>query len=169
MSIDRSWSDEYLREQHKAIRWLYEQGITPEEIRELRWGRVDELDKTFSVNTEVIILNFDRKTGLCRRDSYNKEFKVPLRDTECEQFFLKSKIYCAWMFTREKPTTWRREGSKKSLYSLSVIRDICGKLGTPISTINALTNEDIFANIEVSKANVTKMKTKELEGEAIVA
>ena len=166
MSVDRSWSVDYLQKQHDAIKWLNKQGITPEEIRELRWGKVDDGDKTFSITTEVVYLQYDIKSNLCKRESYKKEFKVPLLGTECEWFFLRSKQPCPWMFTREKPKTWRREGSKESLYSLSDIQKICGKLALDKGT-TVLTNVDLFANIEVSKLNVTKMKTEELKRRAI--
>lgn len=169
MAIIKSWNADYLHEQHQAIEWLAKQGITPEEIREMKWGQVDESEKTLSVNKRVIALQYDRKTGLVKRDEYDKYIKIPLKDTKCEQFFLKSRIYCTWMFTREQPTSWRRDQSKNFLYSLSVIRGICGKVATPVSTINTLTNIESFANIEVSKVNITKMKTKELGGVEIKA
>lgn len=164
MAINRSWNADYLHEQHKAIKWLAEQGITLEEIREMRWGQIDESEKTLSVSKRVVALQYDRKTGLVKRDEYDKNIKILLKGTKCEDFFLKSRIYCAWMFTRELPTSWRKDRSKNSLYSLSVIRGICGKVATPVSTINALTKIESFANIEVSKVNITKMKTKELGG-----
>ena len=171
MAVDRSWSPAYLQKQKEAIGWLLELGLTPEEIRVLRWGCVDDLDKVFIFRTEVTYLKADLGTGEIQREEGHKELKISLRGTRCEGFFLKSKIPCPWMFTRERPKTWRREGSKESLYSLSEIKAICRRFNSvypckklSLNSINLLTNPDNFANIEVSKLNITKSKTKELEG-----
>lgn len=170
MAVDRSWSPAYLQKQKEAIGWLLELGLTPEEIRVLHWGCVDDLNKVFIFRTKVTFLKADLATGEIRREEYDKELKISLRGTKCEWFFLKSKIPCPWMFTRERPKTWRKEGSKESLYSLAAVEKICSE--TPSidpckclesDSINLLTKMDKFANIEVSKLNITKMKTKELE------
>ena len=79
------------------------------------------------------------------------------------------------MFTRERPRTWRREGSKESIYSLAEVEEICSEC-SPVypgkkaesDSISLLTNFDEFANIEVSKLNITKSKTKELESKTWV-
>ena len=171
MAVDRSWSPAYLQKQKEAIGWLYKLGLTPEEIREMRWGSsVDDADKVLLVRRMVTFEKVDLKTWQIERSEYEKTFKIPLRHTECEWFFLKSKIPCSWMFTRERPKTWRREGSKESLYSLSEIKAICRRFNSvypckklSLNSINLLTNPDNFANIEVSKLNITKSKTKELE------
>lgn len=169
MAVDRSWSPAYLQRQKEAIGWLLELGLTPEEIRVLRWGCVDDLDKVFIFRTEVTYLKANLDTGKIQREECRKELKISLRGTRCEGFFLKSKIPCPWMFTRERPKTWRKEGSKESLYSLSEIKAICRRLSSvypckrfSLNSINLLTNPDNFANIEVSKLNITKSKTKEL-------
>lgn len=170
MAVDRSWSPAYLQKQKEAIGWLLELGLTPEEIRVLHWGCVDDADKVLLVRRMVTFEKVDLKTWQIERSEYEKTFKIPLRHTKCEWFFLKSKIPCPWMFTRERPRTWRREGSKESLYSLAEVEKICSEiysidpckcLGS--GSINLLTNIDEFANIEVSKLNITKSKTKELE------
>lgn len=173
MAIDRSWSPAYLQKQKEAIRWLFKQGLTPEEIREMRWGFIDDADKLLRIRAKVTSVKVDLATFDMTRTVYEHEFEIPLRNTECEWFFLKSKIPCAWMFTRERPKTWRREGSKESLYSLSDIRAICRKNHSVdpcktcnLDSINLLTNPDNFASIEVSKLNITKPKTKELESKA---
>lgn len=170
MAVDRSWSPAYLQKQKEAIGWLLELGLTPEEIRELPWGAVDDADKVFIFRTKVTFLKSDLSTGEICRDEYDKELRIPLRGTKCEWFFLRSKIPCPWMFTREKPKTWRREGSEESLYSLAEIWEICENLypnhpckKLESGSINILTNLDEFASIEVSKLNITKSKTKELE------
>lgn len=170
MAVDRSWSPAYLQKQKEAIWWLLELGLTPEEIRVLHWGCVDDADKMFIFRTKVTFLKADLATGEIRREEYDKELKISLRGTKCEWFFLKSKIPCPWMFTRERPKTWRREGSKESLYSLAEVEKICSECSTVYpckkvesDSISLLTNLDEFANIEVSKLNITKMKTEELE------
>ena len=167
MAVDRSWRPEYLHKQHEAMRWLVSQGFSLEEIRELRWGRVDEGERTLSVIRGVVSVQYDLATGVMRRDEHEREFKIPLKETECEWFFLRSKICCPWMFTREEPKTWRREGSAAALYSLSDIQKICGKT-LPESTISELTSSSVFGNIEVSNLNITRMETKELVEKAMV-
>lgn len=176
MAVDRSWSPAYLQKQKEAIWWLYKLGLTPEEIREMRWGpSVDDADKVLLVRRMVTFEKVNLKTWQIERSEYEKTFKVPLRHTECEWFFLKSKIPCPWMFTRERPKTWRKEGSKESLYSLAAVEKICSEIPSidpckrlEKGSINLLTKVDKFANIEVSKLNITKMKTEELESRTLV-
>lgn len=169
MAIDRSWSPAYLQKQKEAMWWLLELGLTPEEIREMKWGAVDDGDKAFLIRRMVTFEKIDLNTWQIERTEYQKAFKIPLRGTECEWYFLKSKIPCPWMFTRERPKTWRKEGSKESLYSLAAVEKICSE--TPSidpckclesDSISLLTKFDEFANIEVSKLNITKSKTEEL-------
>ena len=174
MAIDRSWSPAYLQKQKEAIRWLFKQGLTPEEIREMRWGAVDDADKLLRIRAKITFIIADLDSFDLTRTEYEHEFRIQLRHSECEWFFLKSKISCAWMFTRERPKTWRREGSKESLYSLSDIRAICRTNHSVdpcktfnLDSINLLTNPDNFASIEVSKLNITKSKTKELGKKAM--
>ena len=169
MAIDRSWSPAYLQKQKEAMWWLLELGLTPEEIREMKWGSVDDGDKVFLMRRMVTFEKIDLNTWQIECTEYEKAFKIPLRGTKCEWYFLKSKIPCPWMFTRERPKTWRREGSKESLYSLAEVEKICSEC-SPVypckkvesGSINLLTNFDKFANIEVSKLNITKSKTEEL-------
>jgi len=169
MAIDRSWSPAYLQKQKEAMWWLLELGLTPEEIRVLRWGCVDDANKVFIFSTEVTYLKADLGTGEIQREECQRELKISLRGTRCEWFFLRSKIPCPWMFTRERPKTWRKEGSKESLYSLAEVEEICSEC-SPVypcknvesDSISILTNFDEFASIEVSKLNITKSKTEEL-------
>lgn len=174
MAIDRSWSPAYLQKQKEAIGWLFKQGLAPEQIRELRWGAVDEADKVLRIRAKITSISADLDSFDLTRTEYEHEFQIQLRNSECEWFFLKSKIPCAWMFTRERPKTWRREGSKESLYSLPQIKAICRSCYSvdpckrfTSNSINLLTNTDNFANIEVSKLNITKSKTKELGKKAM--
>lgn len=174
MAIDRSWSPAYLQKQKEAIRWLFKQGLTPEQIREMRWGAVDEADKLLRIRAKITSISADLDSFDLTRTEYEREFQIQLRNSECEWFFLKSKIPCAWMFTRERPKTWRREGSKESLYSLPQIKAICRSFYSvdpckrfTSNSINLLTNTDNFANIEISKLNITKSKTKELGKKAM--
>lgn len=175
MAVDRSWSPAYLQKQKEAIGWLLELGLTPEEIRVLRWGCIDDANKVFIFRTKVTYLKADLGTGEIQREECQRELKISLRGTRCEWFFLKSKIPCPWMFTRERPRTWRREGSEESLYSLAEMWEVCENLypNRPCKklesgSINILTNLDEFASIEVSKLNITKSKTKELESKTQV-
>lgn len=170
MAVNRSWDSNYLQKQYEAMEWLVDQGMSLDEIRLMRWGSVDESNKTITLNKKMTILKADMKNpGLVKRDEYDKTFTVPLRGTKCEWFFLHSGIYCVWMFTREKPLYTQREKSRPSLFTSDEIKRALEARRKLVenSTINALTNDDLFANIEVSKANITKMKTAELERKAI--
>ena len=153
---------EYVEAQHAAMRWLVTQGLSLEEVRVARWGLVDEADKIISIPSSITNIKYDRKTGVIFRETVDhKEFKIPIKETSHEWFFLKSKIGCPWMFVREWPKTWRKEGSKESLYSLSDVEQICSNLeATPITT-SLLTNLPDFDTIELSNLNITKLKTEE--------
>ena len=169
MATDRSWDPSYLQKQYEAMAWLAKQGMTPVEICNLTWGAVDEADKVFKIKKKVVFLQADLDNGgIVKREEYDKDFRVPLKGTESEWFFLKSRIYCGWMFAREQPPSWRKEKSVSSLFTPVEIEEIIeensGKLDN--TAINALTSEQVFDTIELSKLNITKMKTKELEKEA---
>lgn len=169
MATNRSWDPSYLQEQYKAMAWLAKQGMTTGEICNLTWGAVDEADKVLKIKKKVVFLQADLDNGsIVKREEHDKDFQVPLKGTESEWFFLKSRIYCGWMFTRERPCSWRKEKSVSSLFTPveieKIIEENSGKLDN--TAINALTSEQVFDTIEVSKLNITKMKTKELEKEA---
>lgn len=159
--VDRSFTKDYLKEQHEAIRWLYELGLSTADIRELRWGAVDEAEKVLKLNIPIAYLILDGKTGDIRKETETREFKISLRNHEHSDFLLKSRVYCPWMFTRERPRTWRREGSKESLYSLPDIREICGKPRTSEVSENVLTKLLKFGKIDISKLNITNLKNLE--------
>lgn len=161
---------EYVEAHKQAMRYLASQGLSAEEIREARWGMVDEADKVISIPTSVIHIKYNRDTGFIFKEiTDGKTIKIPIKDTGLEWFFLKSRIMCPWMFTRVIPKTWRKEGSKECLYSLSEIEEILADLcSTPISD-SVLTNLLEFDTIEVSKLNFTKLKTERATEEIVEA
>lgn len=163
--VDRSFNKEYLREQHRAIRWLAEQGLMPEEIRVFNWWNVLETERALRISHNVCSIRYNRETGAMVREENKRQIRIALAGTECEHFFLKSRIWCHWTFLRERPKTWRRDGSVSSLYSLSDIQRICGKLAPQLSD-NVLTLAEKFGTIEVSKLNITKSKSQRQEIEA---
>lgn len=171
MSKDRSWDFGYLQKQYEAMRWLhYELGISPDEIRLYRWGAVNEGDKTLRITKKIVDLKTSRAfSGVVKHDERERTFYIELKGTPNEWFFLKSKLSCPWMFTRERPTTWRREGSKSSLFTPGEIRRILIEDSRYVenSTPDILKEVDIFGILEVSNLNITKMETKELERKAI--
>ena len=158
----------YLNQQFSAMRWLAKQGVPPEAIREFRWGMVDEESKTISVITEVFNISYDRKTGVLARIQNKREVKLDIRGTGQEEFFLKSRIYCAWMFTAERPRSWRKEKSREALFPLEVVEKCCRDL-CEINNSSILTNLDMIGNIRVSKANIKEAKNEELIVEGEVA
>lgn len=162
----KEWSKEYLQRQYEAMCWLAEQGLTVEEIRNMRWGQVDEFKREIGVKRMVTSIKYDSKTGVLDKTQEEKEIPVKI-EGKCSDFFLKSKICCTWMFTCHKPKTWRREGSREALFPVSFVKKIVQNYLHPYN-ISVLTNVDKFATIEVSKLNITKMKTKEQTEEAIV-
>lgn len=166
--VDRSYNEKYLAKQQMAIKWLAAQGMSYEEIRTATWGMVDDGDKTIAIPTRICSIRYDCETDLVFRQEHTKRVKIRLTGTENEQFFLKSKIPCTWMFTRERPRTWRKEGSKESLYSLPEIQriiegDEAARLNNGAQQLDGsmLTKLLKFATIEVSKLNITKSEPTE--------
>ena len=165
MPINRAWGNDYLQQEYKAMRWLADKGFSLEEIRTMTWGRVDESARAIRMVDKVTTIQLDLETGLSRRDEHEREFMLPFGGTEVEWFFRESRIFCGWMFTRERPRSWRKDKSRDSLFTPVEVKKICGKTSSNRG-VSTLTNSDIFANIEVSKLNITKMKTKELVDKA---
>ena len=158
--VDRSYSQNYLEKQHSAMQFLASLGVPLEEIRTYRWGMVDEGDKKLTIQTSVRFVKFNRETGKMDAEDCQKKFEIPLRGHDQQEFFLKSRIFCTWMFTRERPKTWRREGSALSLYSLPEVEKICEGVKMDVDTFgNTLTNALKFANIRVSKLNFHSLGT----------
>ena len=167
MAKKSEYSLHYLNQQYSAMRWLGKQGLTPETIRELRWGMVDESNMTIKVPFTVFSIKYDENTGISARTETERELQISFRGSGHEWFFTKSHIYCAWMFTSERPRTWRRKGSEKSLFPLKIVEKMCRNIELT-DTVSILTKSGMFDSIEVSKLNITKMKTKEPIEEAEV-
>lgn len=158
--VDRSFEKSYLSEQHKTMRWLAENGLSAEEIQGMHWGNVCEVDKVVKIKREVRGVQLTQEGGV-KMWHEDKEFRIALPGTVCEHFLLKSRIWCHWMFLREKPRTWRSEGSKTSLYSLPEVEEICR--GAESFSENTLTNVLKFATIEISKLNITINESQRLD------
>lgn len=153
----------YLNKQIQAMRWLYQQGLTPDEIRVLRWGSVDETTKKIRIRQKMFFIRYDLKTGVESRIEDEREIQIPIEGSGNEWFFLKSKFKCPWMFTAHEPKTWRKQGSEEALFPVTSVEKYCTD-----NTINGLTFMDMFDNIEVSKLNITNSKPQELIREAEV-
>ena len=159
--MGKDYDPSYLNKQFAAMRWLAGQGLTPEEIREMRWGAVDETTKKIKLRQTFFFIRYDLKTKSMIKDEYDREIYIDIKGSGNEWFFLESKYRCPWMFTAYPPKTWRKEGSKKALFPLNVIERNIKDLSTKDST-RVLTFSDLFANIEVSKLNITNSKPKGL-------
>ena len=168
-SNKREYSLHYLNQQFSAMRWLAKQGLTSEEIREARWGMVDESEKVITIKTYVSGALFDLNSGtiLSKLPDQRREIKIQIKGTGHEWFFLESKYICPWMFTSHQPKTWRREGSREALFPLEVVEKVCQDIPTS-NAISILTNLDKCARIRVSKLNITKTKSIEQIQEADV-
>lgn len=167
----KEWDLRYLNQQYSAMRWLAKQGLTPSEIREFRWGQVDEADKTITVRKKIINLKYDMgKKSYLMKDEDDREVKIDLRGSEHEWFFLKSKILnFFWVFTAYPPKSWRKEEGRESLFPLEVVERCCRDISaTPVDT-SLLTFIDGCANIEISKLNIQKQESEELVEGAIDA
>lgn len=165
--MGKEYSVDYLNKQISAMRWLSEQGLTPDEIRVLRWGSVDETTKTIRIRQKLFFIKYDLKTKISTRLEDDKEIRIPIEGSGNEWFFLKSKFKCPWMFTAHPPKTWRKQGSKEALFPVKSVEKYCSDL-TPKTSISVLTFVEKFDSIEVSKLNITNSKQPELIEEAEV-
>lgn len=163
----REHSVHYLNQEIMAMRWLSEQGLSPAEIRLMRWGDVDETTKKIRLDQQVFLIRYDKRWNAMTRDSYTKKLWVEVTDKQLADFFFKSPMYCSWVFTAHRPKTWRREGSKAALFPVEVVEKYCQN-NCSIDCISLLTFLEDFATIEVSKLNITNSKPKELIKEAEV-
>lgn len=152
MAVNREWSSQYLKQQYEAMRWLAMQGFTSEEIREFRWGQVDETERVVWTDKLITNIRYDFDDGKIDRKDYNHRFKISYKGCECEYFFGKSKIPCPWMFTAHRPRSWRKAQSREALFPLEDVEKICKPL--EIEPKNPLTLLSDSGNIEVSKLNI---------------
>lgn len=166
--VNRAFDNKYLTQQYQAIRWLYEQGFTLEEIREFSMRNVDESERVVMAFRDVDSIVYDmRNCEIVDRSTSKKSIKVPINGSGLEYFFLKMRFKSSYLFTREEPKSWRREIAEESLYSLSEIRKICSS-ARPLKTTTTLTNVMKFANIEIAKLNITKAKSEMVRSRVMV-
>lgn len=159
MAKNREWSVQYLNQQYSAMRWLARQGLTPAEIREMRWGQVDEFKHNINLREKIVSISYNLESDQICRKEYVHPTCLSYSDSGQEWFFEKSGIYCAWMFTAHKPKSWRKEKSREALFPLEAVEKACRDLQIP--TISPLTFLDECANIEVSKLNIQNLETME--------
>lgn len=139
--VDRSLSPEYLRGQRLAIQWLAELGMRPEDIRLMRWGMFDPTTRQIRIV---------RRLGVIKREQL-----VRVKGSPAENWFLSSKIYCGWMFIKERPRSWKREIAINSLYELDEIAEKAGQ--------KALTDGAECGRIRLAiAADIQKLKRLEL-------
>lgn len=159
------YSIHYLNMQFSAMRWLASQGVCPEDIREFRWGNIDETEKVVVIKKRIFNIKFDRSSKQIYQTEQEKPVKVPIKGSDQEFFFLKSKTPSHfWVFTEHFPKSWRREESKEALFPLETIESVCRDV--KIQNTSPLTLIDKCANIEISKLNIHKPKNTELIEEA---
>lgn len=165
--MGKDYDPSYLNKQFAAMRWLAVQGLTPEEIREMRWGAVDETTKKIKLRQTFFSIKYDLKTRAMIKDEYDREILIDIEGSGNEWFFLKSMFKCPWMFTSHPPKTWRKEGSKEALFPLDIIERNVKELLIKDST-RGLTFSELFDNIEISKLNITNSKPEEIREAKVV-
>ena len=153
-------------QQIAAMRWLASFGLSPEHIRTLRWGCVDELKRTITIRTNIVSHLYDKEQGIIFKKIDTKNTAIPLSGTGLEWFFLKSNTPSLfWVFVKNYPKRgrWRANQQLEILYSTDeinvFIRDV-QKIPENITT-NLLTFEPKFATIEVAKLNFTNLENLE--------
>ena len=159
--IDRSYTSEYLKIQHQAMCYLASLGLTDREIREFSWVRsIDPDNREIVITRKVQKAKYYSGIGRVFIDEFDDELHFPILGSGCEDFFLRDKFISCWMFTREKPRSWRREVAKSSLYSLSDVAKITSEAAKkPAEWV--LTKTPMFGKIRVTKLNITNSKAKE--------
>ena len=159
--VDRGFSLEYLRLQQGAMRWLYDNGFTYEEIQHFHLGNVDEGRKVVVASER----NLKRAAQMVLHGGKPK-LEVSVVGSRFEWFFLKSKFISCWMFTKEKPLSWRREVARASLYSIDEVRMICDRDTSAARRSKLLlTKTLVFGTMKVSKLNITNLKPEEVEAD----
>jgi hypothetical protein len=166
MAKSREHDLHYLNQEYSAMRWLAKQGLTPEEIREFTWGRVDESEKVVKIRRVIFSIRYDRGTGHIFQQEHKKEVKISFKGSGHEWFFTKSPMYnVTWMFTAHRPKSWRKEQGREALFPLEAVKNCCRDIAEIPST-NLLTLAVGYGNIEVSKLNIQNLKTVEQIEEA---
>ena len=165
-NFNRELPLEHIRAEMRAMRWLYTLGYSFEEIQKFSWREVDEFDRKIRMDREVFFAKYELKTGKIDIKKERKHMEIPIDDENVAVFFRYSRIYCQWCFVCKKPLSWRREKSVDSLFPLCKIEEIC--MGQDYEAdkthkIDALTNEDKFARIKLSKENIESTETRELK------
>lgn len=161
MAQNREHSAAYLAEQYEAMRWLRSWGLTPEQIAGATWGMVDETIRSVAITEPARFYRYDRKKGAIEWEEYGHKEWVSVKGESVEHFFLKSQIFCGWMFTRERPKSWRKEKSADSRFPVSEVEKIVA--GVEERPKNLLTNLEQFATIEIAEVNIrNSAKDKEL-------
>ena len=118
----REHSLHYLNQEYSAMRWLAKQGLTPEEIREYRWGYVDETTREITVPSKVLHWRYDRSSNRLYRQESERNIKIPIRGSGHEWFFLESKTPSHfWVFTAYMPKGWHKEVAREALFPLEVV------------------------------------------------
>lgn len=154
--IDRSFSEKYLQTQHGAMRWLFRNGLTIREIQNFSLGNVDESSREIKIVRSESCAKYYSGLGRAFVDHWDNELRLGIIGSGFEYFFLKQSFISSYMFTREKPKSWRKKIAVNSLYSLSQIRYICSE--DQIVSRNVLTFGPGFGTMKVSKLNITKLK-----------
>lgn len=125
--VDRSLPSAYLKEQYEAIKWLADHGMAPEAIREAHWGIADMTNKTVCIPYKRKGIRYNWETGEVTPEPAIYQYES-VKGAAVEHFFMRSQIYCHWVFIKEKPRSWRPELSVDSLYSVAEIERIIGKM-----------------------------------------
>lgn len=129
--VNREFTKEYLQKQHNVMRWLYLQGLTTKEIKKFSFVRnIDEDTREVVIYRQEFDARYFSGLGRVVVDKWDREYRVPIAGSGFEFFLLEQKFVSCFMFTREKPKSWRREVAKSSLYSLSEIEKICAEIPT---------------------------------------
>ena len=166
MSKNNRYSHNYLLKEKEAMKWLKKQGLSNQQIRDMRWGMVDEDERCINFPCSITSYSYDPSTGEIKREEKDKIVKISVKGSGYEWFFLKSKYKCPWMFTKKIPRSWRKERSREACYSEDYIGVITRFTSSPVSPllfddIELLTKVLVSGNMDISIENITKTETKE--------
>lgn len=156
--VDRSFPADYLQEQHNVMRWLYENGLTAREIRQLTIGNLDESYREVKVTREHLEARYFTGLGGAYIDKWDEEVRISARGSGYVHFLFVSKLKSCYLFTREEPKSWRKAIACDSLYSIEEVERICNC--EEIINRNVLTLPSKSATMKVSKLNITNLKPR---------